>query len=273
MLKCAGVVKTLAALVSVLVFAQIAGAQSQIFSLPLKAEQLVGLKVEDTDGQKIGTVRNLILDMRTGEVKFAVIGSGGLAGIHPTLRLAPAQIMSAATTKRETLSINATLGQWKGAPTFNRSQLASLAEPAAARQITLYFIKTGTRMPGTSRNLSGTSDVRINTSSCTLKLANDLIGRTVVNSEHQKLGEIVDLLVGFSQSHTAFAIVSTRKFFVRGREYAISVRELTCTDGNSRLIVDTNITTFQNAPPFSQQVWDTSSLTNPAVFSYSKPGQ
>lgn len=269
MLKCAGVVKTLTALVSILAFAQIAGAQSRDFSLPIKATQLTGLKVEDTDGQKVGTVRNLIIDMQTSRVKFAVIASGGFAGIHSTLKLAPAQIMSAATTKRETLSINATLGQWKGAPAFSRSQLASFAEPKAAERITLYFIKTGTRIPSTSQSPSQNDDAPTNT----LKFATDLIGRTVVDREHQKVGEVVDLLVGFNQTHAAFAIVSTGKLFVRGREYAISLRKLNRAEGSSRLILDPNTTILQTAPPFTQQVWESKDLVGPAVFSYSKSGQ
>lgn len=273
MLKCPGVVKILTALVSILAFARIAGAQSRDYSLPLNAGQLMGLKVEDTDGQKVGTVRNLVLDMRTGRVKFAVIASGGFAGIHSTLKLAPAQLMSAATTKRETLSINATLEQWKGAPTFNRSQLPSLVDPEATERITLYFTKAGTSISSISRAPSRAGNGRTNNSQCALKLANDLIGRTVVDREHQKVGEVVDLLVGFSQRHMAFVIVSTGKIFVRGREYAISLKELSCVEGSSRLVWDANTATLQDAPPFSQKIWDAGDLNSPAVFSYSKSAQ
>ena len=271
MLKCAGVVKTLTALVSVLAFAQIAAAQSQEFSLPLKAQQLTGLKVEDNDGQKVGTLHNLIIDMRTGRVKFVVIASGGLAGIHSTLRLAPAQLVSAATTKRETLAINATLSQWKGAPTFNRSQLASLTDPEDAERITLYFIKTGTRLPSTSRAPSH-GDTRTNTSPAALKFASDLIGRTVVDREHQKIGEVVNLLVGFNQRYAAFAIISTGKLFARGHEYAIPLTQLSSTPGSSRLMLDANAA-LQNAPPFTQKVWDAGDLRSAGIFSYSKSAQ
>jgi sporulation protein YlmC with PRC-barrel domain len=134
MLKCWGLVKTLftVVLVSLASFAHVGFAQTTGSSPPLKAAQLMGLKVEDTDGRKVGTVRNLIIDMRTGRIRYAVIGSGGFIGVRSTLKLAPAQIMSAATTKRETLSVNATMEQWKNAPTFKSSQLSSLAEPGRA---------------------------------------------------------------------------------------------------------------------------------------------
>src|SRR5215831_16370296 len=107
MLKCSGVAKTLITiLVLIAAIAQVAHAQTHEFSAPLRSTQLMGLKVEDTDGEKVGTLRNLILDMQTGQIKFAVIASGGFVGIGSALKLAPVQIMSAATTKRETLSIN-----------------------------------------------------------------------------------------------------------------------------------------------------------------------
>lgn len=272
MLKYSGLVKTLLTTVLVLIAGidQIARAQTHEFSPPLRATQLMGLKVEDTDGRKVGTVRNLILDARTGQIKFAVIGSGGFIGVRSELRLAPAQIMSAATTKRETLSINTTLNRWKGAPTFSRSQLAFLAYPDESERIALYFVKSDSRASGTSGTPLRVSSRQTNASPGALKLASDLIGKTVVNRQRQKLGEVVDLLVGFGRTHVAFAIVSTGKFVWRGREYAVPVQVLSPGESNSRLMVDADTATLQKAPPFDQKVWDADGLANPAVFSYSK---
>jgi sporulation protein YlmC with PRC-barrel domain len=252
-------------------------AQTNEFVSPLKAGQLIGLQVEDTDGRKVGTLRNLILDVRTGRVRYAVIASGGFIGIRPILRLAPAQMMSAATTKRETLSLNTTMGQWKGAPAFKPSQLSSLAEHSQAEQITRYFAKTDARLANASgpslATTGGGAGSQTNASPDSLKFASDMIGKTVVNRRHQKIGEVVDLMVGFSQTHSAFAIVSTGKFIWRGHEYAVPVILLSPVSSGGRLMVDADASVLQQAPPFTQQVWDGDAAEKAAVFTYSKKEQ
>jgi sporulation protein YlmC with PRC-barrel domain len=254
-----------------------ARAQTNEFPPPQKATQLMGLKVEDSDGRNVGTLRNLILDKQTGQVRYAVIAYGGFLGIRPTLKLAPAQIMSAATTKRETLSLNATMGQLKGAPAFRPSQLNSLTEPGQAEQITRYFEKTSVRIASTSGSALGTTGAgagsETKTPSDPLKLASDLIGRTVVNHQRQKIGEVVDLLVRFNHTHSAFAIVSTGKFLWRGREYAIPITSLNPVSGGGKLMVDADANALQKAPRFNQQIWDGSNPEQSAAYIYSKAEQ
>jgi sporulation protein YlmC with PRC-barrel domain len=257
--------------------ARIAPAQTNEFVSPLKAGQLIGLQVEDTDGRRVGTLRNLILDMRTGRVRYAVIASGGFMSIRPILRIAPAQMMSAATTKRETLSLNTTTEHWKGAPAFNPSQLSSLAEPGQAEQIARYFAKTDARFASASGSSLATTGggpgSQTNASADSLKFASDLIGKTVVNRRHQKIGEVVDLMVGFSHTHSAFAIVSTGKFIWRGHEYAIPVISLSPVPNGRGLMVDADASVLQQAPPFTQQVWDGDATEKAGVFTYSKTQQ
>src|ERR1043166_5344888 len=64
-----------------------ATAQVSPKSQPLKAEQVMGMKVENSDGQELGTVRNLVLDTRTGQLKFAVLASGGFFGVKAKQKL------------------------------------------------------------------------------------------------------------------------------------------------------------------------------------------
>lgn len=272
MLKCSVVLKSLFTLllVSIIVCPQIAGAQTR--ELPLKAAQLMGVKAEDTDGVTIGMVRNLIVDTRSGQLKYAVIASGGLMGFRSTLRLAPAQIMSAATTKRETLSVNATLDHWRRAPVFKSSELALLAQPGRAQEIARYFGQSETHMAGaTNPPFSATGSGASQQQTQSLKFASDLIGRTVVNRQHQKIGEVMDLLVSFGQPRPVFAIVSTGKLLQRGHQYAIPLAALSPT--GKRLMLNADSATFEQAPPFTQQVWDANPADTQGIYSYSKAGE
>ena len=268
MLRSGRKVKTLlkVLIASTLVGAPFARAQIDHFPPPVRVQQLMGLKVEDTDGQKIGSIRNLILDARTGELKYAVIGSGGFLGVRSVLRLAPTQIMSAATTKRQTLAINSTMDEWRNAPVFRPSQIALLSQPYNARKIAYSF--------AASRSLSQTgAGKRINAQPELLKFASDFMGQRVVNSKQERIGEVLDLLVSFGPPHPAFAIISTGKFLRNGHHYVIPLNALAQGNGK-KLLADVDNSALETAPPFTEEIWNAPSLSaTPAIYRYSKIGE
>jgi sporulation protein YlmC with PRC-barrel domain len=274
MLKRPATVKILFALplTSTLVWALLGAAQTNPFTL-LKAGQLTGMKVEDSDGQKIGTIRNLILDTHSGELKYVVIGSGGFWGVHATLKLAPSQMMSADTTKRDTLAMHATHRRWNHAPVFKASNLASLAEPENAREISRYFELSAARGPNTvGRALSSTgNDTGTNMPQVELKFASDLMGRRVVNKKEEKIGELSDLIVSFGRGRSVFAIVSTGKVFHHGHQYAVPLNSLIRKSGETKLTLDADAAALEQAPPFDQQNLQAASTNDASrIYNYSK---
>ncbi len=54
-----------------------------------RASQVMGLKVENAADETIGEVKDLVLDMKSGEVLAVVISSGGFLGIADTLSAVP----------------------------------------------------------------------------------------------------------------------------------------------------------------------------------------
>jgi len=247
-------------------------AQTSSVSLPLRAEQMMGMKVEDTDGRKLGTIRNLVLDTRTGQLKYAVIGSGGILGVRATLRLAPAQVMSAATARRQTLSINVTAEQWNRAPVFKWSHLASIAQPAQAQEISHYFEPAAARASAKG-TLSTTGRIAAEETNAepVLKFASDLIGVNVVNQKEEKVGEVLDLLVSFGEPRPSFAIITSSRLFHRGHQFAIPLKELSASDNGRQFMLDADPAALQQAPAFNTQIWNASSTNGSTqVYHYSK---
>lgn len=198
--------------------------------------------------------------------------------MRSTLRLAPSQILSAATTKRDTLAINTTMNQWLHAPVFRSSQLASLSEPDRAREISDYFeppnktTPTGP-LPATGSSAAVPATNASKAQSKPLKFATDLMGLRVVNSRRQRVGEVLDLLVSFGPPHPAFGVISTGKFFRRGHRYVTPLSALRSEDGNT-LVADVSAGDLEKAPPFTQQVWNTANPGDQtAIYSYSKSGE
>ena len=53
----------------------------------IRAKKVLGTKVTDTSGNKIGTIEDIILDKQSNSILFAVVGFGGFLGMaekyHP----------------------------------------------------------------------------------------------------------------------------------------------------------------------------------------------
>jgi len=232
----------------------IAGTNS--FSPPLRSRHLEGMKVEDSDGQKAGIVHNLVLDMNTGNLRYMVIGYGGFFGVHVTLKLAPTQLISAATTKSQTLAINATTMQWRNAPAFKYSSLTALAEQDRSGEISRHFQSSAKSAVNRSEvSLSKTGrDRSFDTYPMQLKFASDLIGLRVVNQKREKMGEVVDLLVSFGEPRPAFAIISTGRLFDHQRQYAVPLQTLSLS--KNELTWNVDAAALQSAPHFDEAAWE-----------------
>lgn len=64
-------------------------AETKGSSASWRASQVMGLNVKNNAGETIGEVKDLILDMKTGEVLAVIISSGGFLGIADTLSAVP----------------------------------------------------------------------------------------------------------------------------------------------------------------------------------------
>ena len=268
-------VKTLFALflTTVMFGERMAVAQTNSVSLPLKARQLTGMKVENSDGQRVGTVRNLVLNMKTGSIRYVVIGSGGFLGVRATLKIAPSRAISAATTKRQTLALNATATQWNQAPAFKWSGLLSLADPNHAREISRNFETSPPLPPIGTNSLSTTGrEIGPNLPVPEFKFASDLIGLRVVNQKQEKIGEVMDLLVSFGDAQPAFAIISGGRLSHRENQYAVPLTELSFSGKESKLTLNANAATLQQAPSFDRQIWETAGVNGSnRIYRYSTP--
>lgn len=262
------------AILAAVFFSTLTFASETNISPPLRARQLNGMVVEDSDGHKAGNVRNLVLNMNTGNLRYVVIGYGGYLGIRTTLKLAPVQVMSAATAKSKTLAVNATTPQWQNAPEFKYSTLATLTERERASEISRYFQIAKTNAPkGTAVSLSKTGREPAPTPQpVQLKYASDVMGLRVVNSKREKMGEVIDLLVSFGDPRPAFAVISTGRLLHRDRQYAVPLNTLTLSDSKLVWNVDTNL--LQNAPAFDAAAWQSLGRSAPGhVYLYSTPAE
>ncbi len=90
----------------------------------IKSQTIVGMTVVDDRGHKVGTIREIFLDQRTGAIRFAVLEAGGLFGSGGKYHPVPWRLLRF-DDKGEAVVSTFDKDRLKDAPSFDRDQLNS----------------------------------------------------------------------------------------------------------------------------------------------------
>lgn len=103
-----------------------------------KATQIVGLTVRDSSQQELGEIRDLVLDLNSGHVLYAVLAKGGILGVNDKLHPIPPQAFSFSDDGKVLIS-NTTRDQLERAPQFAPASWPALSNPKWASDVYTYY--------------------------------------------------------------------------------------------------------------------------------------
>ena len=102
------------------------------------ADTLIGNNVFNKQGDDLGSIKEIMLDMRTGRVAYAVLSFGGFLGMNEKLFAVPWKALTLDTqNKRFVLDVEP--DRLKDAPGFDRSHWPDMADPTWARAIHSFY--------------------------------------------------------------------------------------------------------------------------------------
>ena len=87
----------------------------------LKASELIGMKVEGTDGKNLGKIRDLVIDPEDGDIEYAVLDFGGFLGIGDKYFAVPWDALNK-TENGKKIALDTTKRDLKKAPGFDKNQ-------------------------------------------------------------------------------------------------------------------------------------------------------
>lgn len=90
----------------------------------IKSQAIVGMRVVDAKGHKVGTIREIFLDQRTGAIRFAALETGGLFGPGGKYHPVPWRLLRIDAKGEEAIS-SFDRDRLKDAPAYDREQLNS----------------------------------------------------------------------------------------------------------------------------------------------------
>lgn len=246
----------------------------------------VGQELRGANGEDIGKVKDFIIDAKTGKIVFAVISSGGFAGLGDTLRLLPFQALERANNNKGFTTV-VQQSQWSKMPALNEQDFEEGRINLTADQrrevvVSESYAQADTDIRGRARypmppapfppspDATTTPDATASTSPSTTRrraessdvaadrdLEQSDFGRRMVRATKLKgksvragndeVGEIDDVIIDFDRG-VAMALVDVESDFAGSDdEYLIPMTKLEFGVGQKNVTTKLTRTDFQDA--------------------------
>lgn len=178
----------------------------------LRASKLIGMAVENAQGESLGEIKDLVVDVNNERVHYAVLGFGGTLGMGEKLFAYPVGLFGPAA-QRERLVLNVDREKLKGAPGFEKSRWPEWGRDRYGSDVNRYFGAASTVKPMPNERL-----VR----------ASELIGKNVDDREGKKAGEIQDLVVNLETAKVHYAVFDfSKSWLTADKLLPMSLKSLT----------------------------------------------
>ena len=253
---------------------------------PLKVSELIGMMVDNPQGQSLGVVRDLAFDARLGRVAYVAVSSGGLFGVGRPWRAVPPSALSFSMEKRRTLILDISPERWAEAQVFHKKRLSELATEDVRRIIYQHFnqswpgsevAKTQIPQKATSQGAAvptptGRQPGDPATAAATLQVASDILDNAVViNRQDYILGKIHDALLDPDGGKESLLILESGDLPKGKEQFTVPLRLFAFRPGYHRVLLDVNRRMFTEARPFDAVKWSGATAGVPEICRFQVP--
>ncbi len=102
------------------------------------ADTLLGNDVYNDADEKLGTIKEFMIDMASGRIAYAVLSYGGFLGMGDRLFAVPWQAMRLDTANKR-FTLNVTKEKLKNAPGFDKDHWPRMADPTWAGEVHTFY--------------------------------------------------------------------------------------------------------------------------------------
>ena len=102
------------------------------------ADTLIGNDVYNLKDEALGDIKEIMLDVRSGQIGYAVLSFGGFLGVGEKLFAVPWKALTL-DTKNKRFVLNVEKDRLKSAPGFNTGKWPDMADQSWVREIHSYY--------------------------------------------------------------------------------------------------------------------------------------
>jgi len=103
-----------------------------------KADDLMGKDIVAQDGEKLGSIDNLVIS-ENGQVEYIILSRGGVLGVGGDLVPVPWNAANLKKDQDDNFRADITQQQLEGAPKFDGDNWAQIASPEYEQQVHSYY--------------------------------------------------------------------------------------------------------------------------------------
>jgi len=168
----------------------------------MRASQLIGMEVNNPQGDTIGEIKDLVIDTQSGKLEYAALAHGGFLGLgedlyaYPVSRFLPGQ-------EREELVLDVTKEQLEQSAGFDDDNWPKVREDRSFwADVDERLGREGERSAATGGSAQAGQQER------QFVRASELMDKDVKGpNDNSKLGSVEDLVVNLQQGEIRFAVI------------------------------------------------------------------
>jgi len=124
-----------------------------------RASKLTGMNVRNSQGEKVGTIDDFVVNIETGKVSYVAMSVGGILGLGDKLFAIPYSALKFDHGKDEMFFVlNVDKEKLNAAPGFDKSNWPNMADPNWATQIDDYYRRAQSTTTGTTTTTTTTTE-------------------------------------------------------------------------------------------------------------------
>lgn len=203
----------------------------------MRVSELIGKNVTNPKGERLGEIKDLVVDTTNGNVQYAVIGMGGFLGVGDKLFAYPLERFEH-STERGKLLLNVDKDKMKSAPGFDDKSWPDFGAAAYRGQVDSFY---GTKSAGTAR----------------FARATQILKGDVKDRSNNDIGDIEDMVVSLPNGHVRYVVLQfDRAWNPNNKLVAMPVKALKSEDGDGTdLVYQADREALKAAPSFDKKQW------------------
>jgi sporulation protein YlmC with PRC-barrel domain len=218
-----------------------------------KSADVIGLPVKNKSGEDLGKINDLVVDMKTGEVRYAALSFGGFAGLGSKLFAVPFGSMTFMLGEPNKANsrhfvFDVTKEQLDRAPGFDSSNWPKVGDPTWGEGIDKHY--NFERKPHATAATGEGANVKFET----VFRASQIKGMDVRNNANENLGSVNELVIDIAKAHVKYVALSYGSWFTGDHKlFAVPLSSLTLNHANDKTFFTANVSqeSLKNAPGFT----------------------
>jgi sporulation protein YlmC with PRC-barrel domain len=233
-----------------------------------RASEIAGMSVRNEAGKEVGTVKDTVIDVKVGEVRYAALSYGGFLGLGDKLFAVPWDAFSHrhnVANNEHFLVLNVDESTLKNAPGFSKETWPNFADAKFSAGIDKYYDKyRASRRAEVTVDAKAKVDVQpapeSSRSGNTVHRASAITGMKVKNAAGTDLGSVNDLVIDMDSGRVRYAALSYGGFLGLGDKlFAVPWGAFDCrynsSDKEFYLVLNIDEATLRKASGFDKDNW------------------